>query len=163
MESMFKGLQHRSEFSPQNRIVLLSNFVAKRLKDSRLSLYLPIENPSKRHGASSQRKLKSHSIRMAGMRSKIHTCQPETVLLIASFWLDALLNNKKKTKSSLNQLLSNYLVNDIRSRKRQSAGTINGELKLLQNRYKKNAFEAKRWLYTTGKVIQHLFIIDLYT
>ena len=94
VESMFKGLQHRSEFSPQNRIVLLSNFVAKRLKDSRLSLYLPIENPSKRHGASSQRKLKSHSIWVAGMRSKIHTCQPETVLLIASFWLDALLNNK---------------------------------------------------------------------
>ena len=28
---------------------------------------------------------------------------------------------------------------------------------------KKNAFEAKGRLYTTGKVIQHLFIIDLYT
>ena len=89
-----KGSSTAAIFPPQNRIVLLSNFVAKRLKDSRLSLYLPIENPSKRHGASSQRKLKSHSIRMAGMRSKIHTCQPETVLLIASFWLDALLNNK---------------------------------------------------------------------
>ena len=94
VESMFKGLQHRSDFSPKNCIVLLSNFVAKRLKDSRLSLYLPIENPSKCPGASSQRKLKSHRIRVAEMCSKIHTCQPETVLLIASFWLDALLNNK---------------------------------------------------------------------
>ena len=31
------------------------------------------------------RKLKFHSIRAAGMRSKIHMCQPETVPLIASF------------------------------------------------------------------------------
>ena len=27
----------------------------------------------------------------------------------------------------------------------------------------KTAFEGKGWLYTTGKVIQRLFIIDLYT
>ena len=39
-------------------------------------------------GVSPRRKLKSHSIRAAGMRSKIHTCQPETVPLTASFWLD---------------------------------------------------------------------------
>ena len=39
---------------------------------------------------------------------------------------------------------------------------VNGELKLLQNR-SKNRFEATGRLYTTGKVIQRLFIIDLYT
>ena len=41
-------------------------------------------------------------------------------------------------------------------------GTVNGELKFIQNR-SKTAFEAKGRLYTTGKVIQRLFIIDLYT
>ena len=41
-------------------------------------------------------------------------------------------------------------------------GTVNGELKLLQNR-SKTAFEVKGRLYTTDKVIQRLFIIDLYT
>ena len=40
--------------------------------------------------------------------------------------------------------------------------TVNGELKFIQNR-SKNRFEAKGRLYTTGKVIQRLFIIDLYT
>ena len=39
-------------------------------------------------------------------------------------------------------------------------GTVNGELKFIQNRSKKRA---KGRLYTTGKVIQRLFIIDLYT
>ena len=40
--------------------------------------------------------------------------------------------------------------------------TVNGELKFIQNR-SKAAFEAKGRLNTTGKVIQRLFIIDLYT
>ena len=34
------------------------------------------------------KKSKSHSIQATGMRSKIHTCQPQTVLLIAPFWLE---------------------------------------------------------------------------
>ena len=89
MESMFwKGSSARAIFPKKNRIALLSNPVAKRSKDSRFSSYLPIENPSKQPGASRWRKLKSHSIRAAGMRSKIHTCQPQTVLLIAFFLLD---------------------------------------------------------------------------
>ena len=91
-----KGLQCRRDFPPKNRIAPLSNPVAKRSKDSRFSSYLPIENPSKQPGASRRRKLKSHSIRAAGMRSKIHTCQPETVPLIASFYWMSLtkwLNN----------------------------------------------------------------------
>ena len=58
-----KGLQCRSDFPPKNRIVPLSNSVAKRSKDSRFSSYLPIENPSKQPRASCRRKLKSHSIR----------------------------------------------------------------------------------------------------
>ena len=41
--------------------------------------------------------------------------------------------------------------------------SVDGELKFIQNRWKKNGFEAKGRLYTTGKVIQRLFIIDLYT
>ena len=41
--------------------------------------------------------------------------------------------------------------------------TVNGELKFIQNRSKKIAFEAKGRLYTTGKVIRRLFIIDLHT
>ena len=61
---------------------------SKKVERSRFSSYLPIENPSKQPGASRRRKLKSHSIRAAGMRSKIHTCQPETVPLIAFFLLD---------------------------------------------------------------------------
>ena len=40
-------------------------------------------------------------------------------------------------------------------------GTVNGELKFKIAR--KTAFEAKGRLYTTGKVIQRLNIIDLYT
>ena len=38
-------------------------------------------------------------------------------------------------------------------------GTVNGELKIAQ----KTAFEAKGRRYRTGKVIQRLFNIDLYT
>ena len=41
-------------------------------------------------------------------------------------------------------------------------GTVNGELKIVQNR-SKTAFEAKGRRYTTVKVIQRLFNIDLYT
>jgi len=43
-------------------------------------------------------------------------------------------------------------------------GTVNGELKLLQNR-SKTAFEAKGLQYTTDKVSesQRLFNVDLYT
>ena len=39
---------------------------------------------------------------------------------------------------------------------------VNGELKFIQNR-SKTAFETKGRLYTTGKVIQRLFIIDFHT
>ena len=39
--------------------------------------------------------------------------------------------------------------------------TVNGELKILQNR--KTAFEVKGQRFTTGKVIKRLFNIDLYT
>ena len=38
--------------------------------------------------------------------------------------------------------------------------TVNGELKILQNR-SKTVFEAKGRQYTAGKVIQRLFDIDL--
>ena len=63
---------------------------------------------------------------------------------------------------------------DFRGKNRSSAGTlskqgfhpfssiivtVNGELKIAQ----KTSFEAKGRLYTTGKVIQRLFIIDLHT
>ena len=87
------------DFPRKNRIAPLSNPVAKRSKDSRFSSYLPIENPSKRPGASRRRKLKSHSIRAAGTRSKIHTCRPETVPLTASFLLDV-VKQQTLTKSS---------------------------------------------------------------
>ena len=40
--------------------------------------------------ASPRRKLKSHSFLMVKMRSKIDAYQPETVPLIASFWLDVI-------------------------------------------------------------------------
>ena len=77
-------LQSRSDFPPENRIALLSKLAAGRPKDSRFFSYLPIENPSKRPGATPRGKLKSHSFRTVKMRSKIYMCQPETVLLIAS-------------------------------------------------------------------------------
>ena len=64
----WKGSSAGVIFSPKNRITPLSNFVARRSKDSRFSLYLLFENPSKRCGASCRRKLKSHSIPAAGMR-----------------------------------------------------------------------------------------------
>ena len=73
---------------PVNRIALLSSFTAKRSKDSGFSLYLQIENPSKRSRASPRRKLKFHRFQAVKMCSKIHACQPETVPLSASFWLD---------------------------------------------------------------------------
>ena len=43
-----------------------------------------------------------------------------------------------------------------------SLGTVHSELKILQNCYK-NYFYGKRTQYTTCKVIQRLFNIDLYT
>ena len=55
---VLKGLQRRSDFPPENRIAPLSNFAAKRSKDSNFFSYPPIENPSKRPGASPRRKLK---------------------------------------------------------------------------------------------------------
>ena len=77
----------RSHFSPENRIVPLSSFAGKMSKDSRFFSYLPTENPSKRPEPSPPRKLKSHSFWTVKMRSKILMCQPQTVPLIASFWL----------------------------------------------------------------------------
>ena len=76
-----------SYFSPENRIAPLSSFAEKMSKDACLFSYLPIENPSKRLEASPPRKLKSHSFWTVKMRSKILMCQPQTVPLIASFWL----------------------------------------------------------------------------
>ena len=63
-----KGLQRRSDFPPENHITPLSNFSAKRLKDSHFSMFLPIENQSEMCGASPQRKLKSRSFLTAKMR-----------------------------------------------------------------------------------------------
>ena len=84
-----KGLQCHSNFPLESCITLLLNFVSIRSKDSHFCLYLQIiENPSKKSGGSPWRKLKPHSFWMVKMRSKIHRCQPETVPLIASFWLD---------------------------------------------------------------------------
>ena len=42
-------------------------------------------------------------------------------------------------------------------------GTVNSELKITDRSIQKTAFEAKGRQYTTGKVIQRLFNIDLYT
>ena len=77
----------QSHFSPENRIAPLSSFAGKMSKDSRFFSYLPIENPSKRPEANPPRKLKSDSFWTVKMRSKILMCQPQTVPLIASFWL----------------------------------------------------------------------------
>ena len=77
----------QSHFSPENRIAPLSSFAGKMSKDSRFFSYLPIENPSKRPEANPPRKLKSDSFWTVKMRSKILMCQPQTVSLIASFWL----------------------------------------------------------------------------
>ena len=41
--------------------------------------------------------------------------------------------------------------------------TADSELKFIQNSSKNRQFEAKGRLYTKGKVIQRLFIIDSYT
>ena len=76
---LFARLQSRSDFPPENRIAPLSKLAAERPKDSRFFSYLPIENPSKRPGASPWGKLKSHSFRTVKMRSKIYMCQAETV------------------------------------------------------------------------------------
>ena len=61
-----------------------------------LLLNLPIKNPSKRPEASPQRKLQSHSFWTFKMCSKIYTCQPEIVLLIAYFWLDVIIKQMVK-------------------------------------------------------------------
>ena len=96
-----KGLQRRSDFSPENHIAPRSNFAAKRSKASHFSSYLPIENPSKRSGASPPRK----------------------------FYF-----TKQSTANSYFSKIA-----------------------------QKTAFEAKGRRYIAGKVIQRLFIIDLYT
>ena len=64
---------------------------------SRFLSYLPIENSSKRPGASLRRKLKSPSFWTVKMRSKVHTCQSETVPLIPTFWLD-IVNQRLKRR-----------------------------------------------------------------
>ena len=79
---VLKGLQRWSGFFPENHIAPLSIFTAKRSNDSRFSSYFPIENLSKRPGASLRRKLKSHNFWTVKMRSKINTCQWEIVPLI---------------------------------------------------------------------------------
>ena len=83
-------IQRWSDFPPENHIAPLLNFAAKRSKDSLFFSYLPIDNPSKRPGASPRRILKSPSFWTVKMRSKIHTCQSETFPLIASLtkWLN---------------------------------------------------------------------------
>ena len=76
----WKGSNAGVIFPPKTASLL---FQAKRSKDSRFSSYLLIKNPSKRSGASPQRKLKSLGFLTVKMCGKIHTCQPETVPLIA--------------------------------------------------------------------------------
>ena len=76
----FKRAPALEQFSLENRIT------RKKVKGFTLLLYLSIKNSSKRSGGSPWRKLKSHSFWTVKMHSKIHTCQPETVPLIASLW-----------------------------------------------------------------------------
>ena len=106
-----KGLQRRSIFSPENGIARLSNFTAKRSKTSHFFSYLPIENPSKRSGASPRRKLKSHSIRAAGMRSKIHIRASQRPL----DWMS--LNNKRLPCLLQISYYLTILFNDIQSKR----------------------------------------------
>ena len=80
-QRFFPRKSHRSAFKLRRRRV-------ERFKLLNIFSYLPIENPSVRLWASPRRKLKSHSFWTVKMYSKIYTCQPETVPLIASFWLD---------------------------------------------------------------------------
>ena len=61
-QSADPGSPAPKDFHPEHRITPLSNFAALRSKHSRFSSYLPIENPSKRTGASPRRKSKSHSL-----------------------------------------------------------------------------------------------------
>ena len=62
-ESLFWKVSIAGAIFPQ-KIALLwfQTLQQKRSKDSRFSSYLPIENPSKRPGASPRRKLKCHSL-----------------------------------------------------------------------------------------------------
>ena len=69
------------QFSPENRI---NPQKGQRIHTS--SRTFLSKNSSKRSGGSPWRKLKSHSFWTVKMHSKTHTCQPETVPLIASFW-----------------------------------------------------------------------------
>ena len=75
----FEQLQRWGGFSPENRVVPLSNFAGEWPKDSCFFLNFSIENPSKLPPASPGRKSKSHTFRAVEMRKKIHLCQPQTV------------------------------------------------------------------------------------
>ena len=100
-------------FSPQNRIAPLSNFAAKRLKDSRFSSNLPIDNPSKRPGASPRGKLNSHSFWNVKMCNKIHMCQSETVFLIVSYWVNVV---KQRNNWFKEYLVSAYCLTAVKVR-----------------------------------------------
>ena len=77
-ESLFwKGSSPGAIFPQKIASLRFQTSQQKRSKDSRLSSYLLIKNPSKRSGASPPRKLKSHSFWTVKMPSMIYTCQPE--------------------------------------------------------------------------------------
>ena len=89
-----------------------------------LLLNLPIKNPSKRPRASSQRKLQSHGFQTFKMCSKIYTCQPEIVLLIASFWLDVIRNkwlNNNRLKQTRCLFLISYSLTTSNQKEETSA------------------------------------------
>ena len=109
----FELLQHLRNFPLENRIALLSIFTAKRLKDSRFFSFLPIENPSKRPGASPRGKLNSHSFWNVKMRNKIHMCQSETVFLIVSYWVNVV---KQRNNWFKEYLVSAYCLTAVKVR-----------------------------------------------
>ena len=82
VETCFERVPAPERFFPSKIASLRFQTVAAlRSNDPRFFSYLPIENPSKRPGASPRRKSKSNSFRATVMRSEILTCQPQTVLL----------------------------------------------------------------------------------
>ena len=100
-------------FPPRKSHCAAFELLIRKVEWFSLLLNLPIKNPSKQPGASSQRKLQSHSFRTIKMRSSIYTCQPEIILLIASFWLDVIIKqwlNNNRLKQTKCVFLNSYCL-----------------------------------------------------
>ena len=161
-ESLFWRAPAQERFSPGKSYRSLSNFAAKRSKDSRFSSYLPIENPSKRSGASHQRKVKSHSFERSKCVARfIRASQKPSHWLPLFDWMS--LNRWFNNDWFKEDLVSVYCLTTS-NQKETISGMVSGwHVWILLSILGFYVFWMDFRQYTAGKVIQRLFNSDIYT